>query len=371
MPHSPTELRDIHAAFGTDEVLVERRRAMYAAVVELVTGESADILADLIDSPAVRAHLGEVILGGRRAYRPDLMTPLSRLVVGAPEFVIGKWRTAVVSDPSARLPLEGAVRTIAAELGGGDSEVRLLLDGDPGFDSARRIVLDGLELVSELCPALAADLLPHVALFAIVAQGDRPGALGSASVREYPGLIVVPQPESAVEVAEALVHEGAHQKFFDLGVTRSIFDADFCRAPFFRASWSPGTGSRWPLEQCLAAFHAYTCLAAFYASVRTHAPALRLHDFSLLPVACSRADELGAWMRENVAFLGPDGRHLVRMLAGDAVPLAYEPAREMALPKTDRAVVKGCGAWTLVARMGESVELYWVRSDESLLRSTA
>jgi hypothetical protein len=76
-------------------------------------------------------------------------------------------------------------------------------------------------------------------------------------------------------------------------------------------------------------------------------------------------------MRDNVAFLGPDGRHLVHMLAGDAVSPVYESARQMTLPDTDRAVVKGCGAWTLIARMGESVEFYWVRSDESLLRSTA
>ncbi len=33
--------------------------------------------------------------------------------------------------------------------------------------------------------------------------------MGSATVREYPGLVVVPQPTPPLEVAEALVHEGA------------------------------------------------------------------------------------------------------------------------------------------------------------------
>ena len=45
---------------------------------------------------------------------------------------------------------------------------------------------------------------------------DPSGRLGSASAREFPGLVLFPEPQTALEVAEALIHEGAHQKFFDL-----------------------------------------------------------------------------------------------------------------------------------------------------------
>jgi hypothetical protein len=60
----PIDLRDIHAGFGTAASLVDRRRAVYSAVVELVSGRcAADITPDLLDSPTVRAHLGEVVVG--------------------------------------------------------------------------------------------------------------------------------------------------------------------------------------------------------------------------------------------------------------------------------------------------------------------
>lgn len=374
MRHSPTELRDIHAAFGAADTLVERRRAIYSAVIELVTkGLVTDACVDVLDSPTARAHLGQIITDGRGTCRSDLMNPLSQLAVGGAAFVLGGWRTAVVSDPAARAPLEGAMVTIAAELGNvdGDAGIRLLLDGAPGFEQASQTVLDGLNLASTLCPELAADLLPHVTLFAITARDDRSGSLGSASVRGYPGLIVVPQPESPMEVAEALVHEGAHQKFFDLGMTRSIFDIDFCRAPFFTASWSSGSAPRWPLEQCVAAFHAYTCLSTFEGSRREFGLQARLSDFSLLPVAESRAEELGTWVKENSVFLGSDGRNLVRMLAGEAVIPASDRPQEVELPDLSNAAVRTCDAWTLFARMGESIELYWVPSGELRASSMA
>ena len=182
----------------------------------------------------------------------------------------GTSHTAVVSDPAARAPLDPAVQYIESELGrhgAAAAGIRLLLDDDPGFPEAARTVLDGLEIAVKLCPELADDLLPHVALFAVIRNGGTE-QLGSASVREYPGLVVVPQPTSPLEVAEALVHEGAHQKFFDIGVTRSLFAADFPRAPLFGPSWSESSTRGWPLEQCAAAFHAYTCLAAFNECVR-------------------------------------------------------------------------------------------------------
>lgn len=367
---TPTDIRDIHAELCTAEALVDRRRAVYSAVVELVSGRSADGVApDLLDSPATRSHLGEVVVDVGR-YRSEALLPLSRLTDGAPEFVSGTAHTAVVSDPDARAPLDPAVRYIESELGrhGVPAGIRLLLDDDPGFPDAARTVLDGLEIAVKLCPELADDLLPHVALFAVIRNGGTE-QLGSASVREYPGLVVVPQPTSPLEVAEALVHEGAHQKFFDLGVTCSVVGADFHAAPLFTSSWAAPSAPGWPLEQCAAAFHAYTCLAAFNGCVEESAFAGRLHEFSLLPHAETRAAELGEWVLANQRFFGPDGCVLTTALAGRSRFSAV--AGESTGVNLDRdlpTTVRRCGVWTLVAQMGEGIELYWVPSDSPVGR---
>jgi hypothetical protein len=365
MPLSPTDLRDIHAVLGTASALVDRRRAIYSAVAELVGAwREADLTPDLLDSPAVRAHLAEVIVDIGR-YRADALVPLSQLTTGAPTFVSGTSRTYVVGDPRVRVPLEPAVRHIGAELGravGSGGGIGLLLQDDPPFDAAADTAIEGLEIAVKLCPDLAEDLLPHVALLAII-RSSGTEHLGSASVRDYPGLIVVPLPGTAIEVAEALVHEGAHQKFFDIGTTRSLFTADFPRAPLFRASWSAASTPLWSLEQCAAAFHAYTCLATLHECVRTAGVAGSLHEFSLLPHAEVRSAELGEWVLSNQQYLGPDGRRTLAALAGrpdaaDSEALADEAPRSEA-----PTVFRKCGSWTLVAQMAESVELYWVSTD--------
>jgi hypothetical protein len=363
---TPTDIRDIHADLGTAAALVDRRRAVYSAVVELVSGcVASDITPDLLDSPAARSHLGEVIVDVGR-YRPEALIPLSRLTAGAPEFVSGTARTAVVSNPDARAPLDPAVQYIESELGrhGADAAaIRLMLDDDPGFPDAARTVLEGLEIAVKLCPELADDLLPHVALFAVIWNGGTE-QLGSASVREYPGLVIVPQPTSPLEVAEALVHEGAHQKFFDLGTTCSVVGDDFHTAPSFTSSWAAPSAPDWPLEQCAAAIYAYTCLAAFNGCVEESAFAGRLHEFSLLPPAATRATEPGEWVLANQRFFGPDGCVLTTALAGRSrlSAVAGEPT-DVIVDRDVPTTIRRCGARKLIAQMSESIELYWVPSD--------
>ena len=97
----------------------------------------------------------------------------------------------------------------------------LILNGSRQFAAVVHTLTSGIELAVSVAPELALDLLPHVALFAVV-DSECSGQLGSASLREFPGLILLPEPRSSVEVAEALIHEGAHQKFFDLAMTRSV-----------------------------------------------------------------------------------------------------------------------------------------------------
>lgn len=361
----PTELRDVHAAFGSPESLVERRRAMYSAIVELAGGRrGAEADSDLLDSPVARGHLGEVVVDVR-LYRPDAAVPLSRLTAGAAEFRGETSRTFVVADRHVGDALDPAVRHIASQLGHHGVEgsgIGLMLEGDPRFDDASRAVVEGLELAVKLCPELAEDVLPHVALFALIAT-DGTDQLGSASAREYPGLVLLPRPASAVEVAEALVHEGAHQKFFDLATVRSVFGPDFVNAPLFKASWSAPSAPAWPLEQCVAAFHAYTCLATFNEGVRESSLVSSLHRFSLLPEAATRAAELQAWVWTNQSFLGPDGRTLVAGLSGHVEPVMAASNAGILLDAEAPTVVRRCGEWSLIAQLVEHITLFWVPTD--------
>jgi hypothetical protein len=354
--------------FGSAETLVQRRRATYSAILELMAGEAyggAD--PDILDSPAARAHLGQVVAGGVK-YRSAALTPVSTIANGAAAFRSDLFQIHVVSDPEARLLLEGAVRHIAAELGApsdGVDGIRLLLDGEPRFANASRNVVNGLKLATTICPELAEDLLPHVCLFAVLANGKETGQLGSASARDFPGLVVVPEPVTELEVAEALVHEGGHQKFFDLAMVRSILGDSFCRAPSFSSSWAPTSAPRWPLEQCMAAFHAYTCLATFNEVLLDSAVRNQLHDFSLLPVAEERAAELGEWLLRNVQFLGRDGVRFVSKLAG-AHEFVEDPptTADVRLDHAAPTAVRMCDEWTLLAQRADRVELYWLPTAE-------
>ncbi len=107
-------------------------------------------------------------------------------------------------------------------------------------------------------------------------SAETSGGVVSASSRYVPGIVLIDEPALPIEVAEALVHEGAHEKFFDLAITREFLDARAEDAEVFETSWSH---ARWPLEQTFAAWHAYTCLAQFFVSVTPNSSA---------PILCCR-----------------------------------------------------------------------------------
>lgn len=367
MPLNSAELREAHAAFGTVEEIVRRRRATYAAALELATGKSepGEPSSDLFDSPVVRAHLGEVI-SGTADYTPDAMIAISQLVGEAVPITAGGGGPHLVGATRARTALAGALGRIEHELGRRGSEpdpIRLVLAGDPAFAGAARIVADGLDMAVDVCPALALDLLPHVAMFAVVDSGSS-GDLGSASVREYPGLIVLPEPRTPLEVAEALIHEGAHQKFYDLSIVCSILRTESYASPAFAASWAGPLSPRWPFEQCVAAYHAYSCLAAFMHALReARVPTSNLHEFSLLPHADDRARELGEWLIANRDCFGPDGQRLLATMAGvEPTDEDHEGPAHTTLQSDVPTVIRDCGEWTLVAQRRSAIDLYWAPS---------
>ncbi len=365
-----SDLPRIHARIGSPDEVLLRRRAVYHLAAAMATGSplSTDLALDVVDNPMLRGHVAEV-LAGTADFDDRRVRSLRAVVSNA-----GSWDelglpVRIASTLNAADELSVALRRIDAELGrngaGGLDDV-LVHEGAPGFSPMLEMVRTGIRLAANTARDLVVDLLPHVALLAVISH-DHAGRLGSASVREFPGLVVLPEPASALEVAEALVHEGAHQKFFDLAIVGSVFGGRHHYAPLFEPSWAgPGAGP-WPFEQVVAAFHAYCCLAAFWKDSDTSVRAT-VHDGSLLPLAADRAEEIGQWILANSEYLGRDGADLVGRLTGRDV-LAAEGqgiSPDMLLADTaasaERVAARRCGAWMLVMRWTAPVELTWMPS---------
>jgi hypothetical protein len=364
---SAEAVRRAHERIGRADEVVEQRRALYATVIELeaAPGEELSVDADVLDNPVVRGHLGEV-LGGRTEFSRDQLGQLTALV--APDYVtdIRGHTVRLASAPGAEQALEGVLRRVGDELRRqGDDNIRLRLVTTASrdeLDEANRHLIEGLRLAVRWAPDLALDLLPHVSLFAVV-DGGEAGRLGSASAREFPGVVLIPQPRTPLEVAEAFVHEGAHSKFFDFGTTRRMLGALSASAPRFMRSWAPPGAPSWPLEQSIAAWHAYRCLDVFGRYLDVGVP---LHDDSLLPAAATRADEIGEWLRSCGRFLGADAHELIAHLDGSR-PSDAPPAEEADLSTVEQAtgsgdlLVRRAGSRTLVAKRGTPPELYWMQ----------
>jgi HEXXH motif-containing protein len=362
MASSAGELRRAHADIGPAVEVIGQRRALYSAVHDMVTGgrTDPDVDVDLLDSPAVRGNLGEV-LAGTGTYRADLCVALSALVATGFEQTVGSHVVRMASTTTAATALCGALTRIAASLPGRGPAPALLADpDDPASKAAFEQIVEGVHLAVDSAAELALDLLPHVSLFAVLtAAGSE--RLGSASAREYPGLILVPPPESPLEAAEALIHEGAHQKFFDLATTRSLFAPELSDRRFV-PSWAEGDSPGWAIVQTFAAWHAYTCLAAFAA---TQAGRSDLPAHSLLPHAEVRAAEIGEWLLDNGGALGPDGHSLLFHTIGrnptDAYgDVAFTTADLGFDPASPEWIVRQAEGRTLLARRGSPLELYWL-----------
>lgn len=337
-------IAEVHSVFGTSCDILFRRRALYSATIEVAGGHGAPLTdTDLLDSPIVRGHLGEV-LSGRETLSDTHMVPLSEL---------GTLRDDEPDMPRIAVgsTLDGPLRTVSSRTGTAVGPI--MSSSHHAFDGAAQRIAEGVAVLRRISPDLARDVLPHIALIAVVTRDSR---LGSASYRELPGLVVLPEPESSLEIAEALAHEGAHQRFFDLGVTTSLLDASAFTGPGYRASWSTDTSAQWPIEQCLAAFHAYRCLAALELA-RVEDGASR-HPFSLLPDAEERGDELGEHLIRCSDRLGPDGRRLVGLLTGRPLRAGTDGPLEESVVD-DTATVRDCGDRILLAFGGSPIRLVW------------
>lgn len=350
------DIRAAHALLGSATEVLHDRRTLYRALAD-VTGESAESALDdeTLDNPMVRAHLGARFVGADSCLDLDYARVSAHVAPGYSVDVVG-WPVRMASTAGAAVHVAPALVRINDVLrrADPDSSISVLTVGEGECaERAFAALVRGALLVAELVRDIAVDLLPHVGLFVIVAR-DPGGRLGSASEREFPGMIVLPEPESDVAAAEAIVHEGAHQKFFDLAITHSLLEEGHWNVPGFRPSWAPPHAPAWPFEQCCAAWHAYCCLAVL--AEQAARVEISLHVGSLLPHAEHRASEICDWLLANPMAVGVDGRRLIERLSGRAFPVR-RPRRSVSV--VDPAAIYPSGRRALLVGSGAPRSLSW------------
>ncbi len=366
MPTAAVGVPAIHAAFAPARSLLAERRALYRLTLDLIVPgmDGSPLTAADLDGPLLRHQVGEALAGRAVPTAADVAAALA--AVGRTDVVRSdSVSVRVASDPVACDGLAPALRLVGKQAG---CELALLTAADgERFRAASGLVSDGLRLAMSVEPELTADLVAHCGLVAILAP-ESSGNLVSASSRWFPGLVLLDSPTSALEVAEGLVHECAHQKFFDLAATYSLLTAETGHDGF-RPSWS---GAVWDVEQAVAACHAYHCLAAF-ASAAGEDLLRSAGDGSLLVPARDRALEIGRWLVGRPE-LEHDGQWLLAALLDD--PSAVAP-RSTFIPSADHGLsghrfvlspdlrtvrVHETGR-VLVGSGGNPPELHWLTAD--------
>lgn len=350
-----------HAALAPAALVVEERRILFRFVTDLLDPEiiRTGLRPEALDDPLVRHRIGEA-LAGRITLRGDDLAPTAfRAVTAGPATL----RVSVDRVTNGRLA--DALPVLHPEIADGTRPLRLLHRGDEHLEATLATLGSGVALARSVSRRLVDDLLPHVTLVAVIEPGS---AIVSASSRFFPGLVLLDEPATPLEVAEALVHEGAHQKLFDLAMTRSFLDALSDTAEEFRPSWST---AQWPFEQTLAACHAYFCLAQFADDLPDMSS---VHAFSLLPEARERFTEISRWLLAHEDGLRADARHLLHTLCGAPEP-AHPASAEAPPPPTADAVAliadvrveQTSSGRVLVGRRTDPPEVSWLDGDTAAL----
>ncbi|GHE99462.1 hypothetical protein GCM10017786_35760 [Amycolatopsis deserti] len=344
----------MHAALAPAHAVIEERRALYRMGLELLSPGHEPVPVAQLDNPLFRFRIGEA-LAGRLPFTDadDDLGPITT------ELSAGPVSIRVATGAGANDVMADAMRVIQTQSLPGRRPPRLLT----GDDEALATVEAGLRKVREVSPALADDLLAHVGLLVILDPATS-GGLISASSRLFPGLILIDRPSSAYDVAEAIIHEGAHVKLFDFAITRSFLGADVAEGRVFRPSWSSAV---WPVEQVVAAFHAYTCLAQFAEDVERRGETPELGPNSLLSRARERATEIGRWLLGEEDALEFDAKWLLRTLMCDGTgpePLSSVtrpvPPGHYALDPLLRLARMESTGRVLAGRPGNPPELHWL-----------
>jgi hypothetical protein len=350
-----TTAHALHAAIAPASELVDERRTLYRLAADLFA-PGTELSDNLADHPIVRYEIGRA-LAGHGGLDPTRLNEVAAMRVR-------EAGVALAADPYAADLLEAPLRIIAPP---GASPRPLTESDGERFETAAGIVREGVHLLRRLAPATADDLLTHVSMLAVLKR-ETSGGVVSASSRYVPGIVLIDEPVTPIEVAEALVHEGAHEKFFELAITRQFLDAHAEDVEYFETSWSL---ARWPLEQTFAAWHAYSCLAQFSEVCGTE----RLGPVSLLPKARKRAEEIGRWLLAHEDDLRPDARWLLHALSGETVADLSDvdglaPSTEIREDdhfrvRPDVRHKRADSGRVVAGRLAETPEIFWLDADAS------
>lgn len=326
---------ELHRLLSSTPTLLRARRALYGMAIDFLSddGHRASLVpladrSEVVDSPLLHRAVHDAMATGG-ALRVSDLARVIQVARGTTHIASSDCRVPVLTEPAADVLLGDVLRTLS---NGDDGSPAHFLTPERGdrFTRGLRRLQEGVDLAETTCPALLRDLLPHVSLIAMLDDSQAAG-VHSASLRDYPGLVLTGGPGTALEAAEVIVHEAAHQKFFDLALVHDVLGPESDTCPTFAPPWREA-GTRWPLEQCLAAFHAYNCLAEFADGLGRAVAPHALHSGSLLPHAPLRSRVIGHWLTDRSTFLGRDARVLVGGLLGVEVPTTYAPAPSMIDP---------------------------------------
>ena len=337
--------------FGSAAYLISRLTAHYRHRVALlaehhVAGSSLiaglDRASDagrrtVLGDPAVRVVVDRAVahlrLGGEPLADGDVRVVLSRasreLARGpsaadppgrrAPWGRAGPLIWSEEPDP-ARDPSDDVFRKLFAELHHG------LVLRTPDQDTVRMLI-SGMSLLQDLCPALASSMMTHARLIAIVSPAG-PGRITSLSNPRLPGVIMYSPHilSTPWKAAEYLLHEAAHTKFIDIEHTHSLLapDYDDAQAPRIRPHWNrvtPGSRQDWPVNRVLTVLHVYTSLAVFFLTAAERAGELEQEygEIGYDPAAYARraldrAQYLADALEQHRAWLGIAGELFLRWL---------------------------------------------------------
>lgn len=133
---------------------------------------------------------------------------------------------------------------------------------------ARTCGASALRLIEHCAPRYVSWV--HRVIHSIEPIFMHPGLIRSASSSDRPGVMGLSGFSSAVELAELLVHEAAHQYVF---LTRCIGPTvNQCHRSLY---YSSARGTKRPLDSILLAFHAFANVLLFYQCVRQASGAAR------------------------------------------------------------------------------------------------
>jgi hypothetical protein len=366
-----------HAHFGSPKVVLGKRRSLYRMAARFLnpTIDSKVVHREsVIDNPLTRNAIMRALVGDA-TLDLGLLRPLSTVADARFRPRLGRSIVPVVSSTSPQTLLSGVESALEEKVRGHFCSSKLLTSHHgTELKLALENLVKGSTLAYAVSPELADDLFPHISLIGILNRGPMGTRhVESASLREYPGLVLFSTPQTVSEAAEALVHEAAHQKFFDLAITASILHRDSRKSGDFLVPW--GRGAKWPLDQVFAACHAYACLAQMYHNWKIHNSSHPLHEGSLLPVAAERTKILSEWLLAHDNCLGEDGVSLIELILGRGIRQRRPPATTLSFPiggscTVDSSLVfRRYGTWgcVLVGRPSKPPEFFWLDEECALI----